>query len=433
MADKILSGVVLNTKRYYWKGVLQYVQRQDVPSYGVQSAIVSSTKTSVNTGKFSPNVFRINPYSVMRESAHVAGSGTIIGRKQVDASSMYEYEYTGPIAGTCFSNRYCWKVPIFSQDQELQRLADVCLQKAYSKVGSPDFGGLENLGELRETLELLRNPFKALRDFLAFKNPKLGGASNGTLLGCLLNPKSSRSQAILASTKLTGNVVAKTWLEVRYGLRPLVSAVQDVIKLVDKVVNSFDANRVRSKRSKLKIDRHTASTETGGANGVVLMSGKCICHHKIKICGIVYFKQKTDLSQAQKLGLDLRYLPEAIWELTRLSFVVDWLFTIGPWLGSLRFQPEILYLGATTSCKIDSFGSITLNPRSATGVEFGTLYKMTGDSTEVKFEGQRFDRVVKGTQPPSLPLFRGTSGLDFWKVLDGLALINQSMSFNIRR
>lgn len=433
MADKIVTGIVLNTKRYYWNGVLQYVQRQDMPSYAVSSAITSSSKTSVTTGNFRPNVFRINPYSVMRESAYVAGSGTIIGRKQVDAASVYEYEYSGPIAGTCFVNRYCWKVPIFAQDTELQRLADVCLQKAYAKVGAPDFGGLENLGELRETAALLRNPFAALRDFLALKNPKLGGWSNGTLLGCLFNPKSTRSQAILGSLKLSGNVAAKTWLEIRYGLRPLIGSIQDIIKLVNEKVRKFDANRVRSKRSKVTIDRHTASTETGGANGVVLMSGKCICRHKVKICGIVYFKQKKDLTQAQKLGLSLRYIPEAAWELTRLSFIWDWFLTIGPWLGSLRFQPEIEYLGSTASCKIDSFGSITLNPRSATGVEFGTLYKMTGDSTEVKFEGHRFDRTVRGTQPPTLPIFRGTSGLDFWKVLDGLALISQSMLFHIRR
>jgi len=431
MADKTTTGMILVTKRYYWKGVLQYVTQQDMPSMAVSSSITTETKTSVNTGKFVPNVFRINPYAVVRESAYVAGSGTIIGRRAVDSNSTWEYEYSGPLAGIPFSNRYCWQVPLFSQDSELQRLANVCLQKAYSKVGSSEFGGLENLGELRETISMLRDPFKELREYLTSPFGKTG-FSKGRILSALAKPKALSSQGILDHLGKLGKTAASTWLEIRCGLKPLILTICDLIDLANKVTKRFDANRVRSKRSKVYIERHTAEKYTGGSTAMVQMKGKCECTHRIKLCGIVYYKQSKDFSQAQKLGLDLRYVPEAMWELTRLSFVWDWLFSVGPWLGSLRVQPEITYLGSTTSCKIDSVGQLTLDPRSATGNEFGTLYKLSGDSAQVKFNGARFTRQVNGIQPPSLPLFRGTTGLDFFKVLDGLSLIIQSLTHSLR-
>lgn len=373
-----------------------------------------SSRVSVDSGRFTPGEFRINSYEHGSEQAvNQACSGKLRGKTQV-GGYYYEYLYEGPIGSIPYVNVYIWGRPTVAS---MQTERDITLQKAYAKVGAALFSGGENIGEIRETLNFLRHPLKDLRDFL-LKDRK----RNLKLLRALLASNTKDGSSIL---KISGKTAANTWLELRYGLRPLVYDVISAIKLVMKKVETFDPSRIRVARSKLNRHRVASGNCSGGNSVQLKVDGRYYAEHDITVMSCVYFKQAHELSMSRKLGIDICNIPETIWELTRLSFVVDWFINVGAWLGSFRYNPDITFLGSTTSYKVASNGSIT--PLNVSGMMVGTEILECDFSSPTMYTATWFNRVVNTDGPPSLPQFSGLANLDLPRLVDGLSLILQGI------
>lgn len=382
-------------------------------------SFINESKTSVNTGIFTPGSFRVNPYEHGRESGDKLGSGVIRTRQIVSPTYYYLYEIKGPFGLLAYSNVYLMTRPTVTGLDVEKKLT---LQKAFAKVGSSLFAGGENLGEIKETLASLRNPLKSLRDFFL----KNRGRNLMLWKTCITNRKNGGWLL-----KETGKTVSSTWLELRYGLRPIVMSIMDIIRLVNKQTVEFDKSRIRTERSVMNTVVSSNGNCSGGNSAVVLINGKYEVKHSCKVMSIVYFKQSVDLSLSRKLGLNLVNIPETAWELTRLSFVVDWFFSIGPWIESFRINPEFEILGSTTSFKISSTGFVT--PVKASGSCIGSIVEAMEEGPPAIYNCEWFNRVVNTTQPPSLPQFRGITGLDIPKTLDGLALILQGILHALKK
>lgn len=378
-------------------------------------------KTSVDTGKFVPGVYRVNPYSVDHGVA-VIGPGYLRG-----SLTLADAPNTTYVDLVSFDNHYLWAQGLYSELTVLQpqvnNLKDVVLQRAYAKVGSAAAAQGENLGELRETLAMLRNPLGSLRDFLW----RDAGRRMSLVRSLADLYKPARRQAARSLTKLSLGTATATWMELRYGLRPLVMTIQDIATQLQKQKRKIDLNRIYSARSYLERESRTpvrrllAATECANTRNVTAV---CTGVVTTSANASVQYMYNVLPPGVDTWGLNLQYLPETAWELTRMSFVWDWLISIGPWLESWRINPSISILG-------DAAGLKTKKEMVDLKVESQFAY---GPAKSVPMQcrivSESYVRTVSNGRPIT-PLLMGTAKLDWWKLVDSLALLWQHKPKNL--
>jgi hypothetical protein len=296
----------------------------------------------------------------------------------------------------------------------------LALQKAHSKVGSAELDLGEDLGELRETYEMLRSPLKSLRKFLLDDR-----ARNYMLLEALkLRDKRMVNRLLGRTGKASAETMSSTWLELRYGLRPLYKLVQDAIEMInDKSIDVFDPNKIRSMRTKLDY-RETVQHSVDNVIGLMKINSLIVSDDVITATASVQYTQKAQNTLVDQLGLTPRHLPETAWNLTKLSFVWDWIFSIGPWLGTLRINPDVTILGNTTGIRIK---------RKVYYRKAWCWGYYDPPSTQVLYEPEdvlyldSYDRAAN-TDERYMPHFTWGRTLDCWKAIDALTLIWQFAS-----
>jgi len=172
--------------------------------------------------------------------------------------------------------------------------------KCLSKIGRASTDSWENLAEVGKTVDMLRHP---LGSWFAFER-----------------------KARLATAGLSA---ANAWLAYRYGVRPLVSSVDDILTALKRSVRK---ERVTSRGEATA----TFSTNTS---------------HSWTVSGwwtYVYRKQKTVTWNARAvsvdevihdiysdLGFDVKSMLTLPWNLVPYSFVADWAFNISDFIGAL--------------------------------------------------------------------------------------------------
>lgn len=376
--------------------------------YGLM--LLSDEKTSVDTGAFQPGVYRVNPYDVSHEEVEWEDADIVV---EYDASGYhYKYQIKGALAGKPMIGLIPSTFP-----STTDQLGQQALQKAQAKLGSSDLGLGEDLGEIRETLSMLKNPLGQLRKFLT----KEGGRNGKNLLKLLSFQKTGRFAG--KAGKEAATAAAGTWLELRYGFRPLIMVIGDLCELANKqVYQTFDPDKIRSCRAMTKREDSTSGT---GHMGVAWATWdyQWVVLDKQNAYASIQYRQTTPLSAMQELGLTPRYWPETAWELTKLSFVWDWFISIGPWLEGFRINPEITVLGNTVGTKL---------VRSKTCVPLAGHYKGKtnppvagkGSPGYVRKTLSRYKRSVN-VDLPLTPLLRLGSTLGLYKTVDGLSLIIQ--------
>ena len=237
------------------------------------------------------------------------------------------------------------------------------VNKAYAKLLQNDLDVGTMIGELRETVEGLRNPLKALRkEYLWFRN---NYAKWNTLEEWLL--KSSGKRAVRLDSRIADikhqlaegapsrsiNALASTWLEWRYGIRPLIQTVLDVIEHIRSQSRDFDGKMMKRKGKTAEV---TSTSSYSGSSGFVdySWSASCTIEMSSQVVASVAYRMESPLTWQERYGVDLMSIPGIAWELTTLSFVWDWFFGIGTWLGALRVQlnPKVTVLGVSVSKRV---------------------------------------------------------------------------------
>lgn len=388
------------------------------------SVMLLSDKVSVDTGRFTPGIYRVNPYTIWEESA--VNPAYYWSDEASDASYTYRVAVFGDIGDKLADILRPYGNGI---NPDYSNYVQRALLKAYGKVGSSKANIGETLGEIHETLTFLRSPFKQLRDFLFSNNLR-----NLGLLNRLLHYQKSGSWVESGGRALTGvkaaQIAANTWLEFRYGFMPLVITVSDLIELVKEKARPFDPNAILAKRSKITTE---VPVSFAGALSYVVMGNT---HVKLAYKGLdkytfrgtVNYRMSNLPSMSDKLGTSLKFAPELAWELTRLSFVVDWWFDVSSWLAKWRVQPEIQVLGNTVGIKVERELSI-LCRTCMNGFAYKGIFTERGESAG--FRRKYYERRCN-QHLPSLPLFKLEYN-KFIHVVDALALILQPVLGKIRR
>jgi hypothetical protein len=161
-------------------------------------------------------------------------------------------------------------------------------------------------------------------------------------------------------------------------------------------------------------------------DGAMFWRANCTVDETITVNASIQYRQGAEQSSLDQLGLTPRFLPETAWQLTRCSFVVDWLLSIGPWLASLRVAPSITILGNTVGTKlVENFSIDNLEGR----VNFGSVYTNWSDAElpiDDTYTRSSYDREIN-VDISYLPHFTWGRTLDLFKAIDAASLIWQFM------
>lgn len=432
---------------------------------------ITKGRSSVNSGVFIPGKYRVNPYSIQNGSVGVHHKIGCFELEEITPSSRYKwpgidqlmfndyhqpnepiYLVTVPFVNTYWTNfdgfivgktyyQVVWMFGDFWR-YSLPNQADLnvkphvssdyeqlALQKAYGKIRAGDLPLGESIGELRETIEMLRSPLSALRKFFVDDNTR-----NLRLLKAFVLNRywESESKKLLGRTGIASIEAATgTWLELRYGLRPLISLVQDVVdRIRDKQVEAFDPEKIRSVRSNLEFGPiQTWTDPVINPSGRVCARSHCLVEDEYVSSASVQYRQSEKASFLDSLGLTPRHLPEVAWELTRCSFVWDWLISIGPWLASLRINPGVEILGNTVgfkhSRKISVFSTQLCTRGANPDIPWTTLNNAHGKEGDLDVLTKSSYARKVNVELSYLPHFTWGRTLDLYKTIDSLSLIWQ--------
>lgn len=370
-------------------------------------------KSSVDTGSFTPNVYRVNPYSV---------SSTRIVKDNVSCSfTSYAlgggYNDQVSLTGKCAAYKGITHLdqaphPGFTYQKQL------ALQKAYGNVSAALLELGVELGELRETLGMLRRPFKDLRDLCTRSNFRRTRRELQSFLTTGKYQGKSGKAALRAATS--------TWMEARYGVRPLLSSIGAIRELAKEGLPQADPNKIYSARS--SVPWETVGTKSL-KHQLVAPGGLCNTYadvyiqHKVKTTAAVQYRYTGVPSLASMLGLGWESIPEIAWELTRLSFVVDWFYGIGPWLGAMRYNPDVSILGNTIGLRKKTILKYT-SPHFSYPYEKD---KRQSGVLDVELQRDSYNRTVN--ESVTAPQWIGGDLMDLNKTIDLLIILHQNIKF----
>lgn len=206
---------------------------------------------------------------------------------------------------------------------------DVAVTAAWANVDVSESMLLASLGELPETIQFVASNMNRLIKVLAlFKQKKL---------------KLYLKRSFMKPSQWN-DAIANFWLEMRYAVRPIAFEVEQYATTfsADRDVNPRLTARGYHKVVENLYDQSYDKSTSSATNHVT--------EHFVQTrfsnyrAGVLYHVALNRLGLAQLLGLDQPL--EAVWELTRLSFVIDWLLNIGDLIASWTPNAALTPLGS---------------------------------------------------------------------------------------
>lgn len=265
--------------------------------------------------------------------------------------------------------------------------------KAFAKLQQSDFGTGVFLGELGETINLLRHPFRELASLLSSKTWR---------------------DAVKGSSS--------AWLQVRYGVMPLY---RDIMSLHELLLKKAAAQHLKLLKRRSKLLSPPTVTVTSRSHGDLGFYWTRVQKDTISVKSVstvhYYTSMNAWMRTLQVWGLSPYQVPEVAWELISLSFVVDWIVRIGDWLSAITPNPQLQVCGCQTSQVITTERNVI-----ASNIYMPNNTVVESKPSEYNWNGSLLKRMIDPNQPAYLPAFN-PSLLRFNQKVDSLALIVQRL------
>lgn len=203
---------------------------------------------------------------------------------------------------------------------------------------------------------------------------------------------------------------AKRWLEWRYAVCPLVYDLDDMLSLlydsatkpmVSRAASGSRGNHVELRRDKYAHYEDVQVTSGTGQNRVV-----------------VYYSVNPHAAALKRLGLI--NLPAVFWELTPLSFVVDWFLPVGDFIGHLDAMAGVKVISITSSLKAKGEVSKPGSAYSVT-IRYGETSKTTHYTNAA--QTSRIEFYYRSVISSLAPDFRFTTSPTGKQLVDLVALM----------
>lgn len=305
-----------------------------VPSEGWMKTLGKEKRIEdVYSKHFHPGALRINPVEI-REALGTCTTGSL------QSETLWNGDFarlSGQIAAVNALPSY--GMGAIPDTAESLNRAEAAISEAYAALSTPDLDLGMMLAEGRETLDMLKKPVSLLVPQL-----KLVLNPVARFLTAIDNRGRPRLGPGPGARKALDKMTA-LWLTQRYGIAPLVSDVNNLIK---KFNNGF--------RKDLNVLRRRTGSSHFNKSTVVSVTNEYFSHFYCT------WKNTTTYSEAQYcqlyfnesifrdgIGTDWTDALSLLWETTPYSFVVDWVWDVGSWLRNLQPKPGVRYLGASAS------------------------------------------------------------------------------------
>lgn len=200
------------------------------------------------------------------------------------------------------------------------------------------------------------------------------------------------------------------WLSFRYGLRPLISDIQRFNRA------AIEASK-RHRKVFVKARAEDSEVISGYSTPQYFSDENQYWRLRWRFNGQV----KYSFNIVGELNpIRVRFDPATtLWEVVPYSFVIDWFYTVGDWLDSVRLVESGLNHAASAN---------TLLTYTATPEQDMFQYRNTCSGSLPRFFGT-YSFTAKSRTPMAIPSdspsLAGLSNLDGYKVVDGIALLLQ--------
>lgn len=217
-----------------------------------------------------------------------------------------------------------------------QRLREQTIQKALVKIKDEKFNLGTFLGELPESQRHFKKTLKDVVDL--YRSVKKGDLKKLKILA-----KRGRAfvkrRGIMVPVQRVTKSVSQRWLEWRYAICPWVYTLDDSLSYLHRSAMKPSISRIgsggREFHNELTSEKYPLYTITRSTQGEA--QGRVVAYFRVNIQAEA-FKQLGLLNPAAVL-----------WELTPLSFVVDWFLPVGDFIGHLDAMAGVSVLSATYS------------------------------------------------------------------------------------
>jgi len=299
----------------------------------------SSQTTTVNYRSKTRNGVQ-NPYWRSQVSNGISAT-TAFDASETDVKAEIGFLESSRISTSCLPYA---KNPVYTVQQSGQLLIDttvvgtgtsandqaaenIALTEFYkhARAAQTQFAGGTFLGELRETLHMIKHPAQSLRSLL-----------NNNLRGYAALRRGLRH----ASPRRKLEILQDTWLEYSFGWSPLIGDTEDAIKAYDRLLNDIRPAIVVS---------GWGEDETSS----ITYANQFFCLNSVKVVKQIQTKQKAyvrykgavsqeasgpSLSNVlQGFGFNAQDFAPTVWELIPYSFLVDYFTNIGDIISAASF------------------------------------------------------------------------------------------------
>lgn len=315
------------------------------------------------------------------------------------------------VSGAFLSANLNWPAPGASvTDTELNRLITLATTECQAKRGEGLTNLIESFAELDQVWHLVRNPLEQIdkfaRDFRRHGKKRRRPKNVGSFID---------------QSKDIYDFGRKEWLIWRYGVSPLMKDVAAAMKSMQKG-HPKDAIRVAA-RGKARINRITSTASQFNWANIILVDYLKTNQSDFDVRAVWYDEwQPTVFSD---LGFSVKNVLVVGWELTRLSFMLDWFGNVGDYLYANAPMTDSSPIGG--SYTISRTNRVVCSPTNVSRADVVNWSSVSGtcDSCEVV---QKFITRIVGIPAPGITIRPDFRFDNYIRCLDLVALIPSVIS-----
>ena len=323
------------------------------------------------------------------------GIETFIDKGSYTISRQYAIE-----ALTAFRYMHLPEIPLIATE-DLDYYSDITLSRLYGQISRAPAQMLVTAGEFNKSCATLNRVIR---------------------IAIELFKKASNYRKLAKTGVITAAQAADAYLEVRYGLRPIMYEIKGIIEGIQQF----------GTKKSLKIQVHTEIPDITSENvmsygSYTPFSGHIIDYKQVESVegymtagAILRFKQ-SEFGLVDIFGLD--EILEAAVELYPLSFIANWFFNLTDWLRTWTPKVDVNVAGTYLSLHQEGMRVLTVENFRKTELPSPSLTDTVDQGTRV-----RTTSTTRYANPtiPKLPRLR--INLDRLKVLDLIAIFGNYSS-----
>lgn len=302
---------------------------------------------------------------------------------------------------------------LVASQSDIDALSTLASNAVLSKVKNQSVNMAQAYAEGHQTIRLVAQT--AIRLASSMNNLKKGNLVQAARDLGVGVPKRANARFKKSYPKRQADAVSQAWLELQYGWKPLLSDVYGLSQQIAEQLNRPTGKTVTSKKKKLiPIAYRTKTTTPASLVTETSRTGSLIV---TVTYSVNYTVSNPAVASAKETGLTNPLL--IAWELLPFSFVADWFYPVGNFLGTLdaTLGCDFNY-GFKTVHWIATSGAI----RSTNGVDnYGQTINML--KTDSMFDLSVERTVLNGFPSPARPAFKNPASVVH--CLNALALLNQ--------